>query len=92
MFVCFCCLCCHESDQSVSLTSGLSLCRYPKESKPKFNNLKTKKASSFHEFARSTNDAWDIDDEEDEEFLAPASSLPAGLHSAVSQSQVEITD
>ncbi|CAJ1055107.1 TBC1 domain family member 22B isoform X2 [Xyrichtys novacula] len=60
---------------------------YPKETKPKFNNLKTKKASSFHEFARSTNDAWDIDDEEDEDFLAPASSLPSGLHSASSQNQ-----
>ncbi|XP_057212600.1 TBC1 domain family member 22B isoform X2 [Triplophysa rosa] len=29
-------------------------------------NTKSKKASSFHEFARSTNDAWDIDDEEDD--------------------------
>uniref|UniRef100_A0A667X0Y4 TBC1 domain family, member 22B n=1 Tax=Myripristis murdjan TaxID=586833 RepID=A0A667X0Y4_9TELE len=49
-----------------------------------FNNLKSKKASSFHEFARSTNDAWDIDDEEDEDFLgapAPPSSLPSGRHS-----------
>ncbi|XP_034551409.1 TBC1 domain family member 22B isoform X3 [Notolabrus celidotus] len=61
--------------------------RYPKETKPKFNNLKTKKASSFHEFARSTNDAWDIDDEEDEDFLSPASSLPSGLHSGSSQNQ-----
>ncbi|XP_020514352.1 TBC1 domain family member 22B isoform X1 [Labrus bergylta] len=60
---------------------------YPKETKPKFNNLKTKKASSFHEFARSTNDAWDIDDEEDEDFLAPASCLPSGLHSSSSQQQ-----
>ncbi|XP_030590476.1 TBC1 domain family member 22B isoform X2 [Archocentrus centrarchus] len=42
---------------------------YLKDTKPKFNNVKSKKASSFHEFARSTNDAWDIDDEEDEEFL-----------------------
>ncbi|KAM6982941.1 TBC1 domain family member 22B isoform 2-T2 [Tautogolabrus adspersus] len=60
---------------------------YPKETKPKFNNLNTKKASSFHEFARSTNDAWDIDDEEDEDFLAPASSLPSGLHSSSSHNQ-----
>lgn len=43
--------------------------RYLKETKLNLNNLKTKKASSFHEFARSTNDAWDIDDEEDEDFL-----------------------
>ncbi|KAM9750722.1 TBC1 domain family member 22B isoform 2-T2 [Menidia menidia] len=41
---------------------------YPKDTKTNFNNLKSKKASSFHEFARSTNDAWDIDDEEDEDF------------------------
>uniref|UniRef100_A0A3B4XNU2 TBC1 domain family member 22B n=1 Tax=Seriola lalandi dorsalis TaxID=1841481 RepID=A0A3B4XNU2_SERLL len=64
---------------------------YPKDTKPKFNNLKSKKASSFHEFARSTNDAWDIDDEEDEDFLgspAPASSLPSGLHSTSTQNQV----
>lgn len=61
--------------------------RYPKESKTKFNNLKTKKASSFHEFARSTNDAWDIEDEEDEDFLTPASSLPAGLHSGSAKNQ-----
>lgn len=52
----------------------------PKDT-PKANNLKSKKASSFHEFARSTNDAWDIDDEEDEDFLAPIhpSSLPPTL-------------
>ncbi|XP_028848553.1 TBC1 domain family member 22B isoform X1 [Denticeps clupeoides] len=38
---------------------------------PKTNslNVKSKKASSFHEFARSTNDAWDIEDEDDEGLL-----------------------
>ncbi|GLD45613.1 TBC1 domain family member 22B isoform X2 [Lates japonicus] len=64
--------------------------RYPKDTKLKFNNLKSKKASSFHEFARSTNDAWDIDDEEDEDFLgtpAPASTLSSGLHSTSTQNQ-----
>ncbi|XP_044531231.1 TBC1 domain family member 22B [Gracilinanus agilis] len=30
--------------------------------------LKNKKASSFHEFARNTSDAWDIGDDEDEDF------------------------
>ncbi|MBN3322284.1 TB22B protein, partial [Atractosteus spatula] len=30
---------------------------------------KSKKASSFHEFARSTSDAWDIGDDEDDDFL-----------------------
>ncbi|XP_074499286.1 TBC1 domain family member 22B isoform X6 [Sebastes fasciatus] len=64
--------------------------RYPKDTKPKFNNLKSKKASSFHEFACSTNDAWDINEEEDEDFLgtpAPASSLPSGLHPMSTQNQ-----
>ncbi|XP_063750270.1 TBC1 domain family member 22B isoform X2 [Eleginops maclovinus] len=63
---------------------------YPKDTKPKFNNLKSKKASSFHEFARSTNDAWDIDEEEDEDFLstpAPTLSSPSGLHSTSTQTQ-----
>ncbi|XP_012733004.2 TBC1 domain family member 22B isoform X1 [Fundulus heteroclitus] len=53
---------------------------YPKDTKPKFNNLKSKKACSFHEFACSTNDAWDIDDEEDENFCGtpfPASFAPS---------------
>ncbi|XP_073327053.1 TBC1 domain family member 22B isoform X1 [Pagrus major] len=54
---------------------------FPKDTKPKFNNHKSKKASSFHEFARSTNDAWDIDDEDDEDFL------PSGLHSTSTQIQ-----
>uniref|UniRef100_A0A7N8WSV9 TBC1 domain family, member 22B n=1 Tax=Mastacembelus armatus TaxID=205130 RepID=A0A7N8WSV9_9TELE len=64
---------------------------YPKDTKPKFNNLKSKKASTFHEFARSTNDAWDIDDEEDEDFFltpGPAPSLSSGLHSASTHNQV----
>lgn len=68
-----------------------SLCRYPKDTKPKFNNPKSKKACSFHEFARSTNDAWDIEDEEDEDFLvtpAPTSSLPSGLHPTSTHNQV----
>ncbi|XP_062316401.1 TBC1 domain family member 22B isoform X1 [Osmerus eperlanus] len=57
---------------------------FPKDT-PKVNHLKTKKASSFHEFARSTNDAWGIEDEEDEDFLGAAvhpSSLPIGLPSS----------
>ncbi|KAM6453632.1 TBC1 domain family member 22B isoform 3-T3 [Liasis olivaceus] len=31
-------------------------------------SMKNKKASSFHEFARDTSDAWDIGDDEDEDF------------------------
>ncbi|KAI4825806.1 hypothetical protein KUCAC02_021472 [Chaenocephalus aceratus] len=64
--------------------------RYPKDTKPKFNNLKSKKASSFHEFARSTNDAWDIDEEEDKDFLstpAPTLSSPSRHHSTSAQQQ-----
>ncbi|XP_041859165.1 TBC1 domain family member 22B isoform X2 [Melanotaenia boesemani] len=60
---------------------------YPKDTKSNFNNLKSKKASSFHEFARSTNDAWDIDDEEDEEFRETpiqTSSATSGLDSTAS--------
>ncbi|OWK13240.1 TBC1D22B, partial [Cervus elaphus hippelaphus] len=34
--------------------------------------LKNKKASSFHEFARNTSDAWDIGDDEEEDFSSPA--------------------
>ncbi len=40
-------------------------------------NTKSKKPSTFHEFARSTNDAWDIDDEEDDDMFSlkqPSSS------------------
>uniref|UniRef100_A0A8C5FGW1 Rab-GAP TBC domain-containing protein n=1 Tax=Gadus morhua TaxID=8049 RepID=A0A8C5FGW1_GADMO len=53
-------------------------------------NLKSKKPSSFHEFARSTNDAWDIDDdEEDEDFLAAhQTSLTPGLHPSPPLQQV----
>ncbi|XP_064453618.1 TBC1 domain family member 22B isoform X2 [Mirounga angustirostris] len=34
--------------------------------------LKSKKASSFHEFARNTSDAWDIGDDEEEDFSSPS--------------------
>uniref|UniRef100_A0A3B4AF50 Rab-GAP TBC domain-containing protein n=1 Tax=Periophthalmus magnuspinnatus TaxID=409849 RepID=A0A3B4AF50_9GOBI len=53
---------------------------YLKETKLNLNNVKTKKASSFHEFARSTNDAWDMDDEEEEEFTPPPLSHPPPSH------------
>lgn len=33
-------------------------------------NTKSKKPATFHEFARSTNDAWDIDDEEDDSMFS----------------------
>lgn len=59
--------------------------RYLKETKLNLNNLKTKKASSFHEFARSTNDAWDIDDEEDEDFM----SLPRATVTTCSTDQLD---
>ncbi|XP_030076703.1 TBC1 domain family member 22B [Microcaecilia unicolor] len=34
--------------------------------------VKGKKTSSFHEFARSTSDAWDIGDDEEEDFPPPS--------------------
>uniref|UniRef100_A0A8D0EL91 TBC1 domain family member 22B n=1 Tax=Strix occidentalis caurina TaxID=311401 RepID=A0A8D0EL91_STROC len=37
--------------------------------------MKSKKASSFHEFARNTSDAWDVGDDEDEDFSSSSSSL-----------------
>uniref|UniRef100_A0A3B3VC83 TBC1 domain family member 22B n=1 Tax=Poecilia latipinna TaxID=48699 RepID=A0A3B3VC83_9TELE len=71
---------------------------YPKDTKPKFNNLKSKKACSFHEFACSTNDAWDIDDEEDDNFCGTpfsASFTPSGqdltsVHNQVSTSSPRV--
>ncbi|KAF5905557.1 TBC1 domain family member 22B isoform X1, partial [Clarias magur] len=60
------------------------LCSFLKDT-PKTNaaSVKSKKPSTFHEFARSTNDAWDIDDEEDDGFFAPAlaTSVSAQSHS-----------
>ncbi|KAK1152116.1 TBC1 domain family member 22B-like isoform X2 [Acipenser oxyrinchus oxyrinchus] len=53
---------------------------------PKTNalSIKSKKASSFLEFARSTNDAWDIGDDEEEEFLGgPPPTTPPNLNSKV---------
>ena len=35
--------------------------------------MKSKKASSFHEFARNTSDAWDVGDDEDEDFSSSSS-------------------
>ncbi|TSO77768.1 TBC1 domain family member 22B [Bagarius yarrelli] len=62
------------------------LCSFLKDA-PKTNavNVKSKKPSTFHEFARSTNDAWDIDDEEDGTFFTPAhsASAPGQSHSIV---------
>lgn len=56
-------------------------CSFVKEApKPNALSIKSKKVSSFHEFARSTNDAWDIGDDEDEEFLA------TGRHAALPSS------
>ncbi|KAI5095408.1 TBC1 domain family member 22B isoform X2, partial [Silurus meridionalis] len=62
------------------------LCSLLKDT-PKTNavSVRSKKPATFHEFARSTNDAWDIDDEEDGGFFTathstpvPAQSLPSG--------------
>nr|XP_058146179.1 TBC1 domain family member 22B-like [Dasypus novemcinctus] len=42
------------------------------QSKVNAVTLKNKKASSFHEFARNTSDAWDIGDDEEEDFSSPS--------------------
>lgn len=43
--------------------------------------VKSKKPSTFHEFARSTNDAWDIDDEEDDGIFSLKQSSSSPLQS-----------
>lgn len=65
--------------------------RYPKEAKPKLNHVKSKKAASFHEFARSTNDAWDIDDEDEDDFLGIAEPSPvlAAMHSPSTHAETQ---
>ncbi|NWV78858.1 TB22B protein, partial [Dasyornis broadbenti] len=47
--------------------------------------MKSKKASSFHEFARSTSDAWDIGDDEDEDFSSSSSTSLQTLNSKVAK-------
>ncbi|XP_041051416.1 TBC1 domain family member 22B isoform X4 [Carcharodon carcharias] len=44
-----------------------------KEGSKMYAQSKSKRASSFHEFAKSTSDAWDIGDDEEEEFTSFAS-------------------
>ncbi|XP_032898434.1 TBC1 domain family member 22B isoform X1 [Amblyraja radiata] len=51
-----------------------------KEGSKMYAQSKSKRASSFHEFAKSTSDAWDIGDDEEEEFMSVASQ---GLNSKV---------
>lgn len=53
------------------------------------NHPKSRKASSFHEFARSTSDAWDIDDDEGEEILHSVSYQTLG--SKMANTEVAIT-
>lgn len=56
--------------------------------------MKSKKPATFHEFARSTNDAWDIDDEEDGGFFTPthSTSVPAQSHSTVKALRLKETN
>ncbi|XP_023682484.1 TBC1 domain family member 22B isoform X1 [Paramormyrops kingsleyae] len=63
--------------QHPPLDPRISLSFVKEAPKPNTLSIKSKKVSSFHEFARSTNDAWDIGDDEDEEFLA------TGRHTAL---------
>lgn len=63
---------------------------------PKSNavSVKSKKPSTFHEFARSTNDAWDIDDVEDSGFFTPthSTSAPVQSHSTVKAPRLKETN
>ncbi|XP_017324405.1 TBC1 domain family member 22B isoform X2 [Ictalurus punctatus] len=61
---------------------------------PKSNavSVKSKKPSTFHEFARSTNDAWDIDDVEDSGFFTPTHSVPVQSHSTVKAPRLKETN
>uniref|UniRef100_A0A8C0A8J8 TBC1 domain family member 22B n=1 Tax=Bos mutus grunniens TaxID=30521 RepID=A0A8C0A8J8_BOSMU len=61
------------SDTSACLVLTADALSFIKErSKVSTVPLKNKKASSFHEFARNTSDAWDIGDDEEEDFSSPA--------------------
>lgn len=55
--------------RTIVIPGIFAFCSFIKE-RSKVNTLpmKNKKASSFHEFARDTSDAWDIGDDEDEDF------------------------
>uniref|UniRef100_A0A4W4HG18 Rab-GAP TBC domain-containing protein n=1 Tax=Electrophorus electricus TaxID=8005 RepID=A0A4W4HG18_ELEEL len=63
---------------------------------PKTNtvNMKSKKPSTFHEFARSTNDAWDIDDVEGNDFLAPThpTFIPTQTHSSPQMARLSVSN
>ncbi|XP_017324404.1 TBC1 domain family member 22B isoform X1 [Ictalurus punctatus] len=69
------------------------LCSFLKDT-PKSNavSVKSKKPSTFHEFARSTNDAWDIDDVEDSGFFTPTHSVPVQSHSTVKAPRLKETN
>ncbi|XP_026514955.1 TBC1 domain family member 22B isoform X2 [Terrapene carolina triunguis] len=51
--------------------------------------LKNKKASSFHEFARNTSDAWDIGDDEDEDFSSSFQTLNSKVAKATAAQVLE---
>uniref|UniRef100_A0A8C5MLY8 TBC1 domain family member 22B n=1 Tax=Leptobrachium leishanense TaxID=445787 RepID=A0A8C5MLY8_9ANUR len=55
---------------------------YDRSRAPPFHP-KSRKASSFHEFARDTSDAWNIEDDEGEEVLHPP--FYQGLNSRVAE-------
>ncbi|XP_060737592.1 TBC1 domain family member 22B isoform X1 [Tachysurus vachellii] len=58
-------------------------------------SVKSKKPATFHEFARSTNDAWDIDDEEDSSYFTPlahSATVPVQSHSTVKAPRLKETN
>lgn len=107
IFLSFCCCgcgccCCHRffKVSQVSFPCNIfplpfQIVRLLKDT-PKTNavSVKSKKPSTFHEFARSTNDAWDIDDEEDGGFFTPSHSapVPAQSHSTVKAPRLKDTN
>uniref|UniRef100_A0A9J8BXS7 TBC1 domain family, member 22B n=2 Tax=Cyprinus carpio TaxID=7962 RepID=A0A9J8BXS7_CYPCA len=52
-------------------------------------NTKSKKPSTFHEFARSTNDAWDIDDEEDDSVFSLKQQEPISTNPSQERLDIE---
>ncbi|XP_027007386.1 TBC1 domain family member 22B isoform X2 [Tachysurus fulvidraco] len=58
-------------------------------------SVRSKKPATFHEFARSTNDAWDIDDEEDASYFTPlahSATVPVQSHSTVKAPRLKETN
>lgn len=80
LFVTISCLCVQYICFQEAVLSNLCF-RFKETPKASSVNVKSKKPSSFHEFARSTNDAWDIDDEEDDGIFGLKHISPSPVQS-----------